>query len=121
MITPERQAYHDARYRCNNPTNQRYPVYGGRGIEFRFVSFDQFIDALRTPENPSGLRPSPVHSLDRINTNGHYEQGNVRWATRDQQAASKRGETKVRKSRGVPWTPEQRRARALARMQYSKA
>src|SRR5208337_1584384 len=80
-IRIENEAYSSARQRCTNPKNPGYPNYGGRGIEFRFQSFGQFIDALRTPGNPSGLRPSPEHSLDRKNNNGHYEAGNIRWAT----------------------------------------
>lgn len=37
-----------------------------------------------------GLRPSAAFSLDRINVNGDYEPGNVRWATRNEQAQNKR-------------------------------
>jgi regulator of sirC expression with transglutaminase-like and TPR domain len=37
-----------------------------------------------------GPRPSPQHSVDRINVNGHYEPGNVRWATHSEQAKNRR-------------------------------
>ena len=102
MKTLEKTAYYNARNRCTNPKDAYYSDYGGRGIEFRFTSFKQFIDALRTPENPSGLRPSPEHTLDRKNNDGHYEAGNIRWATYYQQSRNQR----QRHTKGIPWTPE---------------
>jgi hypothetical protein len=67
-MEPTRQAFYHARQRCNDPKNESYHNYGGRGIKFRFKSFGDFIVALQTPENPSGLKPS-----HRINNDGHYE------------------------------------------------
>lgn len=73
-VTPEFKAYHQAKDRCTNPNYHAYPAYGGRGIEFRFDSVQQFIDHI-------GRRPTARHTLDRIDVNGHYEAGNVRWVT----------------------------------------
>ena len=71
--TPEYRAFNGAKSRCNNSANPSYKNYGGRGIQFKFSSFEEFI-------NHVGFRPSGNHSIDRINNNGHYEIGNVRWA-----------------------------------------
>lgn len=76
--SPEYVCFYSARARCQNPNDRGYPQYGGRGIQFRFDSYTDFL-------NHVGRKPSKEHSLDRINVNGHYEPGNVRWATRSQQ------------------------------------
>lgn len=87
MRLPERTAYRDARGRCTNPKCASWPNYGGRGIKFLFANFEQFLAEV-------GARPTPRHSLDRINSNGDYEPGNIRWATRSQQNKNKRYSTK---------------------------
>jgi hypothetical protein len=76
----EYKTYMDAKKRCQNPRTASYPLYGGRGIEFRFESIEQFISVL-------GRKPSPRHSIDRFpDQDGHYEPGNVRWANPEEQA-----------------------------------
>lgn len=71
--------------RCLNPSDERYSYYGGRGISIhpRWLEFDNFIKDVGTPPG-NGL------SLDRINNDGNYEPGNVRWATASQQARNRR-------------------------------
>lgn len=81
--TPEYISFNGAKTRCHNPNNPKYHLYGGRGIEFRFNSFEEFFTEV-------GLKPTPEHSIDRIDTNGHYEKGNVRWATRVEQSRNRR-------------------------------
>jgi len=71
-------SFREAKARCTNPKHPDYQRYGGRGIEFRFGSPAELLDAV-------GQRPAG-HTLDRIDPDGHYETGNVRWATPKQQA-----------------------------------
>lgn len=72
--------------RCHRPSCEAFPNYGARGIRVcdRWrAGFEAFLADV-------GPRPSPKHSLDRINNDGNYEPGNVRWATRSQQLRNKR-------------------------------
>lgn len=87
-------AYKNARSRCVNPNNVNFKWYGSRGIEFRFDSFKQFILHI-------GKKPDPHLTLDRIDTNGHYEIGNVRWATPAQQVQNSNHNVLSRES--VSW------------------
>lgn len=72
--------------RCENPKVERYPSYGGRGIKvcsgWRH-SFETFLRDM-------GRKPTPKHSIDRIDVNGNYEPGNCRWATNSEQQLNKR-------------------------------
>jgi len=53
------------------------------GVEFRFNCFHDFLAAV-------GPKPSPEHTLERIKTSGHYETGNVCWATRIENNSNRR-------------------------------
>ena len=79
--TPENRAWGDMKQRCHNKDNKRYHRYGGRGIKVckRWrKSFENFIKDM-------GLRPSPKHSLERIDNNKGYLPSNCTWATREDQ------------------------------------
>jgi hypothetical protein len=85
--------------RCRNPNNPYFHNYGGRGIRLCPEWESSFLAFLKAV----GPRPSPRHQLDRKDNNGNYEPGNVRWATKKEQAHNQRknhlltfgGETKA--------------------------
>lgn len=76
------------RDRCYGTKSEEFPNYGGRGIVVADIwqgehGFKNFYAHIGDP-------PSPKHTLDRINTDGHYEPGNVRWSTQKVQQNNRR-------------------------------
>lgn len=83
--TPEHNIWKTIKQRTLNENNVDYPAYGGRGIKLcdRWKnSFESFIEDM-------GKRPSPSHSIDRLNGDGDYEPNNCRWSTPEEQANNK--------------------------------
>lgn len=66
-----------AKQRCENPNNAGFKSYGGRGIQFKFATIaEAYIWVL---EN-LGLPETRKVEIDRIENDGHYEPGNLRWS-----------------------------------------
>jgi hypothetical protein len=84
--SPEYMAWRSCRERCNNPNIPGYRNYGGRGITI----CDRWLNSFENFYADMGPRPSPKHSLDRIDNDGNYEPGNCRWATTKQQSRNRR-------------------------------
>jgi hypothetical protein len=99
QTTAEHRAWVEMRQRCSNPRRVGWKYYGGRGIRvcWRWLSLDGFQNFLED----MGPRPSPEHSLDRIDNDSHYEPGNVRWATKTEQSKNRRKFTRTRRVPGV--------------------
>lgn len=89
---PKRRAEHQLyrlwvamRQRCRDPHASNFAHYGGRGVSVchRWEDFDSFCADIPP-------RPSMEHTLDRIDNDGNYEPGNVRWSTRTEQNRNRR-------------------------------
>lgn len=81
---PLYQTWSGMKQRCNNPKNPAYAKYGGRGIKVceRWSEFDNFLEDM-------GEKPTPAHSLDRVDPSMDYRPDNCRWANHTERAVNK--------------------------------
>ena len=87
--------WHGMKDRCCNENTKYYKFYGGRGITVcdewkdNFQAFYDYVSQL-SHYGEEG------YTLDRINNEGNYEPGNVRWATKKEQASNRRRRQNVK-------------------------
>lgn len=81
----EFSSWMNMRRRCLNETDPAYVWYGARGIGI-CTAWDNFSEFLKD----MGPKPSPRHSIERLDVNGHYAPGNCVWATAVQQGRNQR-------------------------------
>jgi len=85
IIADLRNRYSNILSRCNNPGHSAYKYYGGRGIQVNFESCDEFVDYVIDvlQIDPRGL------DIDRIDNDGNYEPGNIRFVTHKENLQNK--------------------------------
>lgn len=84
------------RGRCEDSLNLEYRRYGGRGIRLSDEFHDPlvFIDYLRSLKRGEEAFRLGLE-IDRVDNDGNYERGNLRWATRREQNINKEGSVYV--------------------------
>jgi hypothetical protein len=84
--TPEYKSWSGMKSRCLNPSNKKYPEYGGRGI----AVCQRWIDSFEAFFEDMGVKPGAQYSIGRKENDGNYEPDNCGWETPKQQANNRR-------------------------------
>lgn len=89
-ISPEYSIWCNMLTRTTNKNCKRYADYGGRGVGVceEWKSFETFLKDM-------GNRPSPKHSLDRIDGSKGYSRTNCKWSTAVEQGRNKRNNIQI--------------------------
>lgn len=91
--TPEYYTWTCMKYRCSNPRDASYPLYGARGIKVcdRWLGKNGFQNFYAD----MGPRPGPNYSIDRVDNDGPYSPDNCRWASAADQTNNRRVTIKI--------------------------
>ena len=89
--TAEFRIWRSMKNRCTNPKCEAWKRYGKRGI----TVCPEWLNDFPTFLSDMGPRPTPNHSIDRINNDGPYSKDNCRWATCKVQQNNKRSNVMI--------------------------
>ena len=91
--TPTHNSWCAMKQRCNYPSSNEYAYYGGRGIKV----CDRWNEKFENFLADMGERPKG-RTIERLDTNGHYEPGNCVWATMAQQQRNRRSTILIKRN-----------------------
>ena len=98
---PMYSLWNGMRARCTNVNSISYGYYGERGISMNPEWESNFTKFASDILNTIGRKPHPFYSIDRINNDGNYEPGNIRWVAPLKQARNRGGALKVSETSGL--------------------
>lgn len=84
VATPEYRSWQMMKNRVLNPRAVDFKYYGARGIGIdpEWLEFGKFLADM-------GRRPTPKHTLERVDGEGPYCAANCKWATRQEQSRNR--------------------------------
>lgn len=84
------RTWENMRRRCYDKNMTNYKYWGGRGVRVHQPWRDSYVEFAAYVRSTIGERPSEDHSIDRIENDGNYEPGNIKWSTRKEQSNNRR-------------------------------
>ena len=84
------------KYHCEDERSSRYEQYGGRGIKLKASWSNDFWSFADWIEENIGLPTGPQDCLERINNDGDYKPGNLRWATQKENSRNRTTNTWIK-------------------------
>jgi hypothetical protein len=88
--SPLYRCWQNIKEHCLNPKHPVFKHYGGRGVWMAAEWINDFLAFEIYVNQALGPKPSPKHSIDRIDNDDGYYPGNLKWSTQSEQNLNQR-------------------------------